>query len=117
MLEDLIQAHTSPRRLTVVSSDHRVQRAARRRRARAVDSEVWYQEVQRQHHARAATSSRSPPAPLASDKPTGAAGTLSSSEVEYWLRRFDQPLDPQAEAPADADNIFPPGYGEDIEDA
>src|SRR5579862_2866460 len=38
LIEDLIRADHSPRSLTVVSSDHRIQRAARRRRARAVDS-------------------------------------------------------------------------------
>lgn len=45
LLEELIRAEHVPRRLTVVSSDHRLQRAARRRRARAVDSEAWYQEI------------------------------------------------------------------------
>jgi predicted RNA-binding protein with PIN domain len=51
LLEELIQAETSPRQLTVVSSDHRVQRAARRRRARAVDSEVWHDELLRRQHS------------------------------------------------------------------
>src|SRR5215210_4144118 len=32
LLAELIDAHANPRRLTVVSSDHQVQRAARRRR-------------------------------------------------------------------------------------
>ncbi len=40
LIEELIREDTSPRRLTVVSSDHRIQRAAKRRRARAVDSDV-----------------------------------------------------------------------------
>lgn len=42
MLEDLIAEHKSPRTLIVVSGDHRVQRAARRRRAKAVDSDRWW---------------------------------------------------------------------------
>lgn len=45
LLEQLIAEHTSPRQLTVISSDHRLQRAARRRRARFVDSEQWYREL------------------------------------------------------------------------
>ena len=45
LIEELIRADSAPRRLTVVSSDHRLQRAAHRRRARAVDSDVWYAEV------------------------------------------------------------------------
>jgi hypothetical protein len=45
LLEELIRADSAPRRLLVVSSDHRVQRAARRRRASAIDSEAWYREA------------------------------------------------------------------------
>ena len=37
-LEQLIQANTAPRRLVVVSSDRRVRRAARRRRAKSMTS-------------------------------------------------------------------------------
>ena len=48
LLERLIEADHAPRQLTVVSSDHRVQRAARRRRAVAIDSEVWLAERRRQ---------------------------------------------------------------------
>lgn len=42
LLEELIRRDSAPRRLVVVSSDHRVQRAARRRRATAIDSGEWY---------------------------------------------------------------------------
>jgi predicted RNA-binding protein with PIN domain len=41
LLEELIRSHSSPRALTVVSSDHRLHRAARRRRATPVDSDTW----------------------------------------------------------------------------
>ncbi|HND53967.1 MAG TPA: NYN domain-containing protein [Pirellulaceae bacterium] len=47
VLEQLIRADHAPRRLTVVSSDHRVQRAARRRNATAVDSDVWFRNLAR----------------------------------------------------------------------
>ena len=40
LIEELIAAEDAPRRLTVVSSDHRIQRAARRRRATAIDSDA-----------------------------------------------------------------------------
>ena len=42
LIEELIGKHSHPRQLTVVSSDHRIQRAARRRQAKPVDSDVWY---------------------------------------------------------------------------
>jgi predicted RNA-binding protein with PIN domain len=48
VLEQLIRDHTVPRKLIVVSSDHRLHRAARRRRATAVDSEQWVSELK--HH-------------------------------------------------------------------
>jgi predicted RNA-binding protein with PIN domain len=50
LLEELIAADNAPRRLTVVSSDHRIQRAARKRRATAVDSDVWYLTVLRKRN-------------------------------------------------------------------
>ncbi len=78
-IEELILAHSSPRRLTVVSSDHRIQRAARRRKARAVDAEVWYAEVVRQRQERrkkATETSARPPVPLLEE------------DVEYWIRQF-----------------------------
>ena len=45
MLEEMIRSHSSPRTLTVVSSDHRLHRAARRRRATAIDSDKWVAEI------------------------------------------------------------------------
>ena len=45
LLEELIAADHVPRQLLVVSSDHRLHRAARRRRAVAIDSEVWISQL------------------------------------------------------------------------
>jgi predicted RNA-binding protein with PIN domain len=52
LLEELIASHSAPRRLTVVSSDHRVQRAGRKRRASVVDSDVWCNQLTRQKRER-----------------------------------------------------------------
>ena len=57
LIEELIRADSAPRRLVVVSSDHRLQRAARRRRAKAVDSDVWYAELVRARRQRQEASS------------------------------------------------------------
>lgn len=81
MLEELIAADHSPRKLTVVSSDHRVQRAAKRRRATAVDSEVWYEGVLQ---ARSAAKRESKQAAEAA-KPQAFAG---DEEVRFWLDRI-----------------------------
>lgn len=140
LIEELIRADAAPRRLTVVSSDHRIQRAARRRKAMAVDSEPWYAELVRHHRAgpqSAAVSDVKPRAPL------------SDEEVRWWLKQFgdvsleelqpekafdddaapdpsstdDSPppaeklkpkLKPTETGYEDIANPFPPGYGEDL---
>ena len=113
MIEELIRADSSPRRLTVVSSDHRIQRAARRRKATAVDADVWYAEVvRRRRHRRQAASEGSarPPVPLLEE------------DVDYWIRQFGgesllaELNDLEASEADETDNPFPPGYGEDLEE-
>lgn len=47
LLEELIDAEPDPRHLLVVSSDHRIQRAARQRGANFIDSETWCAELTR----------------------------------------------------------------------
>jgi uncharacterized protein len=128
MLEELIAAHETPRTLVVVSSDHRVQRAARRRRAKAVDSDRWYVELCSSQRSRGVLAIKPP------QKPTA---TLSPGEVEYWTAQFgggqqevDETSVPLDAASIDTDkgkakksldddeffNPFPPGYGDDLLD-
>jgi len=45
LIEEMLESIEDPRHLTVVSSDHRVQRAARRHRATPIDSEAWLREL------------------------------------------------------------------------
>ena len=119
LLEELIRIDSAPRRLTVVSSDHRVQRAAKRRRATAVDSDVWFDELGQRRAWQA------PALEDASAKPTEK---LTDSELKTWLEVFgDVPEDkPRRQGLADAargqteaseiDNPFPPGYADDLLD-
>ena len=123
LIEELIQACTAPRHLTVVSSDHRIQRAARRRRATAVDSAEWYSQAWRE------LSTTMRPDSKTSDKPHAP---LSEAELQLWLAEFaDVSVDElhTENSPAKADesnhdrsaysdlqNPFPPGYGEDLLD-
>lgn len=127
LIEELIRRDASPRRLLVVSSDHRLHRAARRRRARAIDADVWYAQVvadRRRRAEQAQTQPARPPVPLLAE------------DVEYWFDRFggeaafDKVLEeekarekrptpepsPAEKAPDDAYNPFPPGYAEDVEE-
>jgi uncharacterized protein len=119
----LIREHSAPRRLVVVSSDHEVQRAARRRRAKAVDSDAWYAELIRARREREKASA---------DRPAQPAVPLLEEDVNYWLRQFGgeseltallrhdpsssptRSSSPSVELDQPIDNPFPPGYAEDL---
>ena len=119
LIEELIQSDSAPRSLLVVSSDHRIQRAARRRRAGMIDSDLWYADLW-QRRAQSLSSQQRP-------SPEKPMGDLSAAEIDYWVNEFssdsstasrrsssttserDVPLtDDQSENP------FPPGFGEDL---
>ena len=124
LIEELIQSDHSPRQLCVVSSDHRIQRAASRRKATPIDSDKWYTElIRKQRSSDAAGNSVSvrPRVPL------------SAEEVESWLDEFgDVDVDladsndndsdeqnseaakPDDEPHSELSNPFPPGYAEDL---
>jgi len=82
MIEALIEAHPAPRSLTVVSSDHRVQRAARRRGAAFVDSDRWYADLK---------AARRDPLPSHEEPPAKPVGEITPEQVDYWLDRFSEP--------------------------
>jgi predicted RNA-binding protein with PIN domain len=92
LIEELIKKHSAPRKLTVVSSDHRLHRAAKRRRATAIDSDRWFAQLLRERHER-------------SQLPTADAikpeGPVSSGEVDFWLRQFGLDAQPDADLPRD----------------
>jgi predicted RNA-binding protein with PIN domain len=99
LIEELLEQHAAPRALVVVSSDHRVQRAARRCGATFVDSQPWIAEL------RAARTHRA-------DLDKGRADLVEGAtpdEVAYWVDEF-------ADAPPDdsSANPFPPGYADDV---
>ena len=84
LIIDLIDADTAPRRLTVVSSDHEIRRAARRRRARAWTSEHFL------HHLAASLAGQAYRGP---DKPMPEQ--LDPNQTDKWLRAFG--LDDESE--------------------
>jgi len=83
LIEDLIREDSAPKSLTVVSSDHRLHRAAKRRKATPIDSDQWLWQLRQ---ARAARLAPSPTADVV--KPEGP---FSPGEVAEWLRRFSEP--------------------------
>lgn len=78
MIEKLLDECRAPRSLTVVSSDHRIQRAARQHGAAYVDSEKWFAELQ------VARRERDSSADDTSAKPDGQ----SPEDVSFWLGEF-----------------------------
>jgi predicted RNA-binding protein with PIN domain len=77
VIERLIEADTGPRDLLVVSNDHRIQRAARRRRAHVLGSEQFLRRLGRTMQRLDRTDT--PPGP---EKPAGTA------DPEAWMRLF-----------------------------
>jgi uncharacterized protein len=78
LIEILLDECRTPKSLTVVSSDHRIQRAARQHGAKYVDSEQWFAELQ------AARRDREAKADDTRAKPEGQ----SPEEVSYWVGEF-----------------------------
>jgi len=108
MIEELVQLHHAPKRLTVVSSDHRVQRAARRRKAKAIDSGSWYRLMRQSRKRKQQQLAQQPPK---QKQPTAA---VPRSEVQRWLQFFGdidladlKPASPEVPTPSPAPNEDP----------
>ena len=101
LIEELLESHSAPRSLTVVSSDHRVQRAARHSGASFIDSEAWYADLKTRRKKTAAA-----------DEATSKPMATPSEELSYWIAQFGD----SAVAETEAEELFPPGYGDDVTD-
>lgn len=70
MIEELIAVHSHPKDLLVVSSDHRIQNAATRRKAKAIDSDVWLDQIESQpRHSKGLAKNTNEPAEVTPTKP------------------------------------------------
>lgn len=119
MVIELIRRHSHPKKLTVVSSDHRIQTAALRRGATAIDSDVWFD--------RAGKPSKTAHSISVDLKKTDVS--LSEKETRRLIDEFsdlelESPKTQSKPSASDVDeldvgnpfNPFPPGYGEDLLD-
>ncbi len=79
LIEELIEAHSAPAQLLVVSSDHRLQKAAKQRRGKSVDSEEFLQQLA----TRAREAAKAKPA-----TPSVTSTGSSQEETSYWLNEF-----------------------------
>lgn len=100
VIERLIAEDTAPRRLVVVSSDRRIQRAAQRRRARSWTSERFAHELS----AALAAGRGKPP-----DPGTAPDAHLPADQVRRWLEMFGyDPNDTDSEDEEDESKHWPP---------
>ena len=108
VIEQMILADSSPRRLTVVSSDHRLHRAARRRNAKPIDSDRWYARC----CASVSTASAARPRGASqSDHPPKAKCASGCANSDSNNPSREATSNPEVRS----GNPFPPGYGDDIE--
>ena len=84
LIEELIAAHTAPKNLAVVSSDHRVQAAAKRRGSLPLDSQPWFDELL-DSQVRLAVSLGEEQGSGSDEKPTPE---IDDQDVEKWMREF-----------------------------
>ena len=140
MIEHLIAKHSVPRQLTVVSSDHRLHKAALRRKAIAIDSDLWFDQLEagkldvsprrsgQGSQANASAAKITHELEWIDWKAELGADEVDISEIQQQLET-EGAVDEVADAPAtgrvevgfepelDVDaafNPFPPGYGEDL---
>lgn len=76
-IEEKIRTNTAPRKLTVVSSDRRLRKAAQTRKATTVKSEVFWNNVQKQLSRKKIIK-----------EPAAKRRGLSEGETEQWLKFF-----------------------------
>jgi uncharacterized protein len=81
LIESIVRASSAPRFLSVVSSDRRIQKAAKKRRAEVISSDAFLQRLNLDAN-RQSSSKPSPPRHLKPD------GPIPSPEVKKWLSQF-----------------------------
>ena len=98
-LERMIAGHSTPKRLLVVSSDHRLHKAAQRRKAKAIDSDVFWDSLDPESSLLRDPGKRIPP----------------QKATEFWLEEFANIEDETGVARPSNDGVFDGDYLADLE--
>jgi len=118
VVEELLAKHSVPQQVLVVSSDHRLHKAARRRGATAVDSEEFLDELEVDHHVRATNP---PPVTPNRQLPPPRKDSLEADLEAHAAGGFlEKPEPPQpntdteasGSGPRDTDPLNDPGFWE-----
>lgn len=118
MIEELLAKHSVPKQVLVVSSDHRLQKAARRRGASAIDSDLFLEQLEEDHE-------RTPDRQAPADTPTHREPIRAelddelAAAAEEELRRLaaerepaEEPTAPTASPPSPKDEVHDPTFWE-----
>lgn len=103
-IERMIGEHPNPKALAVVSSDHRVRRAAKRRKARPVTADDYLDHLRTLRYERAGPAS--PPRVREEPEPESREIAMSAEEVAHWERVFGS-IDEEPEVQAAFENGAP----------
>jgi predicted RNA-binding protein with PIN domain len=76
--DDLIRKASAPKHLTVVSDDHRIQQAGRRRHCVVLGCQAYLEALQNKRRARKAKPK----------EPAGKPQGVSDAETRHWLEEF-----------------------------
>ena len=115
LIELLIQKNSTPKKLTVVSSDHRLHKAALRRKSTPVDSDQWFDQITAESPKKMAGK------PSEEEKPQ----VENFSDVD-WMAEFglaqgasgDNQISEERSNSEESSNYdpFPPDYADDLLD-
>lgn len=98
-IERRIARHDAPRQLLIVSSDHRLQRAAKRRRCQVVDSEDFWAELEEE----------------TGGQPVPDGGISDNPGTAFWLQEFGDAVDPRDSSLSADNQPFDDDYLTDLE--
>ena len=87
IIEDLIAGHSAPRQILLVSSDHRLQKAVRRRRGKFIDSEDFATLLEERSELQ---GEESPGEQLTPEQQGKRTGLHSSEEISAWSEEFGE---------------------------
>jgi uncharacterized protein len=88
LIEELILEHSAPKQLEIVSGDRRLQKAIKRRKGIAVESEDFARILRDRESVVPGSSQDSDLPPESKEKPESA--TPSQSDTEFWLGVFGE---------------------------
>ncbi|MDP1795855.1 MAG: NYN domain-containing protein [Planctomycetaceae bacterium] len=84
VIEDLLDHHPAAKQVLMISGDHRLHKAARRRGATPMDSEPFWEQLRQSPDQRQAIT---PPSPVVAPKIRAAA---TKPDVAAWMKEFGE---------------------------